>query len=296
MDPYAPINGISLERYAELSADCSDTQDPNQQAEIVAKKGVSRADWEAAKAGWTARMADMSLMGQVATRFMPLYNAELAKKSGGAPNVSFEDYVAMSGTAKAIGYEGMLAHYKVTPAQWTQIGMHWNSKIPTNPQYMQFGMLVEQEGARIKAGGQPRPVTLGAPGAAPAAPQPGMPPQQGAWGQPQPQQPQAWGQQPNPYAQQQQGYGNPWGTPQQQNQFDRDLSAGFNSLGNALAGFGAAVETGLGMYTPGTRVFVLWSDGNRYPGTVMTAGNGQVQVAFPDGRQVWVPATSCAIA
>jgi hypothetical protein len=289
MDPYAPINGISLERYAELSADCSDTQDPNQQAEIVAKKGVSRADWEAAKAGWTARMADMSLMGQVATRFMPLYNAELAKKSGGAPRVSFEDYVAMSGTAKAIGYEAMLAHYKVTPAQWTQIGMHWNTQIPTNPQYMQFGLLVEQEGARIKAGGQPKPVTIGAPGAAPAAPAaPGAP---GAY----PQQPQAWGQpQPNPYAQQP-GYANPWGTPQQQNQLDRDLSAGFNSLGNALAGFGAAVETGLGMYSPGQRVFVLWSDGQRYPGTVMSAASGQVQVAFPDGRQVWVPAHACAI-
>jgi hypothetical protein len=294
MDPYAPINGISLERYAELAADCSDTQDPNQQAEIVSKKGVSRADWEAAKAGWTARMADMSLMGQVATRFMPLYNAELAKKSGGAPTVTFEDYVAMSGTAKAIGYEAMLAHYKVTPAQWTQIGMHWNTKIPTNPQYMQFGLLVEQEGARIKAGGQPKAVTLGAPGAAPspaaatampgAHPQPQQPHQPQAWGQPQyPQQ---------PYAQQ----ANPWGTPQQQNQFDRDLSAGFNSLGSAIAGFGAAVETGLGMYSPGQRVFVLWSDGQRYPGTVMSAMNGQVQVAFPDGRQVWVPAHACAIA
>jgi len=286
MDPYAPINGISLERYAELSADCSDTQDPNQQAEIVAKKGVQRADWEAAKAGWTARMADMSLMGQVATRFMPLYNAELAKKSGGAPTVSFEDYVAMSGTAKAIGYEGMLAHYKVTPAQWTQIGMHWNSKIPTNPQYMQFGLLVEQEGARIQAGGQPKPVTLGAPGAAaPAAPAP----QAGAWGQQQQQpQPGAWGQQPgyppqpNPYAQQNPyAQGNPWGTPQQQNQFDRDLSAGFNSLGNALAGFGAAVETGIGMYSPGQRVFVMWSDGQRYPGKGMSATNGQVPVALP---------------
>lgn len=288
MDPYAPINGISLERYAELSADCSDTQDPNQQAEIVAKKGVSRADWEAAKAGWTARMADMSLMGQVASRFMPLYNAELAKKSGGAPSVSFDDYVAMGGAAKILGYEGMLAHYRVTPAQWAQIGMHWNSVIPTNPQYMQYGMLVENEAARIRAGGQPKPVTLGAPGAAPAAPV--AQPQQ-AWGQPQ------YPQQPNPYAQQQH-YGhqaNPFGSPQQQQNFDQQLSAGFGSLGNALAGFGAAVETGLGMYSPGQRVFVLWSDGQRYPGTVMSAMNGQVQVAFPDGRQVWVPAHVCAV-
>ena len=97
MDPWAPINGISLERYAELSAEVADTQDPEKQAEIVGKLGVARADWEAAKAGWTARMQDMSLMGQVAMRYMPLYQAALEKKKGGAPQVSFEDYVAMSG-------------------------------------------------------------------------------------------------------------------------------------------------------------------------------------------------------
>ena len=37
-------------------------------------------------------------------------------------------------------------------------------------------------------------------------------------------------------------------------------------------------------------MLVQWSDGNRYPGTVMVSQGGQVQVAFPDGRQIWVPA------
>lgn len=87
MDPWAPINGISLERYAELSAEVEGTQDPATQSEIVGKLGVQRADWEAAKAGWTARMQDMSLMGQVATRFMPLYQGALARKAGGVPRV-----------------------------------------------------------------------------------------------------------------------------------------------------------------------------------------------------------------
>jgi hypothetical protein len=113
MDPWAPINGISLERYAELSADVSDTQDPAKQAEIVAQKGVSGVDWEAAKAGWTARMQDMSLMGQVATRFMPMYQAALARKSP-TPQISYEDYVSMCGCPPVIGFEGMLAHYKLT--------------------------------------------------------------------------------------------------------------------------------------------------------------------------------------
>jgi len=281
MDPYAPINGISLERYAELSAEVDGTQDPEKQAEIVGTKGVARADWEAAKSGWTARMQDMSLMGQVATRFMPMYQAALAKKSP-APQVSYEDYVAMCGCPPVIGFEGMIAHYKITTSQWTQISGHWNNIIATNPQYMQHGLLVEQEAARIRAGGAPKPVTLGAapaPGAAPpGAPAPGAQPygmpQQNAWGQ------------PNAYGMPQQ---NAWGQPnynQQAAAFGAQVGSAFNAFGNALGSF---VNNAVTPIAIGSRVMVQWSDGNRYPGTVSQMQNGQVQVAFPDGRQVWVP-------
>lgn len=84
MDPWAPINGVSLERYAELRAEVAGAPAPEQQAAIVERLGVTRADWEAAHAGWTARMQDMSLMGAVGTRFTALYQAALARR-GGAP-------------------------------------------------------------------------------------------------------------------------------------------------------------------------------------------------------------------
>jgi hypothetical protein len=288
MDPWAPINGISLERYAELSAEVSDTQDPEKQAEIVGKLGVQRPDWEAAKAGWTARMQDMSLMGQVATRFMPMYQAALGKKAGGAPQVRFEDYVAMSGCVPVIGYEGMLQHYKVTSAQWTMIAGHWNNVIPTNPQYMQFGMLVQQESARIRAGGQPKPVVISGGGVpAPAAPPMAAP-------HAYPQQPQA-----NPYAQTPyapQVAANPYAHGQQQptpyghqagwNNAGAQMGNAFNAFSNALGSF---VDGAVGAFSVGARVMVQWSDGRRYPGTVAAVQAGQLEVAFPDGRRVWVP-------
>lgn len=78
-------------------------------------------------------------------------------------------------------------------------------------------------------------------------------------------------------------------------QLDQGLEQGLNSFGNALASFGNAVgssiDPSLAVFTPGSRVMVAWSDGNRYPATVMQNMNGQVQVAFPDGRQIWVPST-----
>ncbi len=320
MDPYAPINGISLERYADLAADVSEISDPAKQAETVGLKGVSPVDWEAAKSGWTARMQDMSLMGQVATRFMPLYQAALARKSP-APQISYEDYVAMCGCPPVMGIEGMLAHYKMTMAQWTQIAGHWNAIIPTSPQYMQHGMLVEQEAARLRAGGVPRPISLGgaasasqvaAPaasvghavsgampgavpppgyGAAPAyppqpgyPPPPGYPPQPGYPPHPQPGYPPQQG-----YAQQgypQQGYPQQPGYNQQAAAFGNDVGNAFNAFGNALGSF---VSGAVAPFAAGTQVLVQWSDGRRYPATVMVAQNGQVQVHFPDGRQVWVP-------
>jgi hypothetical protein len=287
MDPYAPINGISLERYAELCADVEGTQDPEKQAEIVSRSGVSRTDWEAAKTGWTARMQDMSLMGQVAMRYMPLYQAALAKKSP-APRVSFEDYVGMSGAAAALGYEGMLAHYKITQAQWTQIAGAWNQTIPTNPQYMQYGVLVEQEAARIRSGGGPRPVNLQPAGGAPqaqAAAQPGGQPYYGH------QQPYAQQGQPNAHAAQ--GYANPFGNAQQQQQFNHQMSNVGSEIERAFGAFGSALDSlassAVGAFAVGARVLVQWSDGNRYPGTVTMMQSGQVQVAFPDGRQIWVP-------
>jgi len=361
MDPYAPINGISLERYAELAADVSEISDPAQQAETVGRKGVSPVDWEAAKSGWTARMQDMSLMGQVASRFMPLYQAALARKSP-APQVGYEDYVAMCGCPPVMGIEGMLAHYKLTMAQWTQIAGHWNAVIPTSPMYMQHGMLVEQEAARLRAGGAPRPVSLGGaasgghvpaaapsaghavsgamPGAVPppgygtapayaapayaapyapaatpgyAAPQLGQPlpaghgPQPGYLqpGYPQPGYPlPAYSQpayplpghplpgHPLPGPAQpgypQPGYPQPPGYNQQAAAFGNEVGSAFNAFGNALGSFVGGAVAG---FTVGMQVLVQWSDGRRYPATVMAAQGGQVQVHFPDGRQVWVPQT-----
>jgi hypothetical protein len=41
-------------------------------------------------------------------------------------------------------------------------------------------------------------------------------------------------------------------------------------------------------FGPGALVLVHWSDGNRYPGTVLQAAGTQVLVSFPNGQQHWV--------
>jgi hypothetical protein len=276
-------------------------------------------------------------------------------------NVTYEDYVAMCGCPPVMGIEGMLAHYSLSMAQWSAVAAHWNGIIATNPQYVHHSMRVEQEAARIRAGGAPRPVAAGAPPAEPsmnavsgampgAVPPPGYgpspaastgfvpsgvpgysaPPPAYAPPIPQPAYPQPPGYPPQgpppgyppqgpppgyppqgpppgyppqaapPGYPQQPGYAQQPAYPQQpmypqQPGYNQQAAAFGNSVGNAFSAFGDAlgsvVNSVVGTLSPGQAVMVQWSDGNRYPASVIIAQSGQVQVAFPDGRRVWVPQT-----
>ena len=162
MDPFAPINGISLERYAEIGA-ALDGKEKDKQAtrEVLAAEGVSEADWEAAKTGWTARMQDMSLMGRVATAFMPLYQAALAKKKGGAARVSYEDFVHVSALIKIYSFEGAMHASGLSQSEWAEAAGHWTQTMGQNMmQYAGHSNNVLQEEQRIRGGMQPRKIQV----------------------------------------------------------------------------------------------------------------------------------------
>jgi len=288
MDPsMTPINGISLERYAELGAEVTDVvNDPEACARIVEKLGVTRADWEAAHKGWLARMQDPANMGRIATAYGPMYQAALARKNG-TVDCSFDDYVALSGARKALGAQRFAAQYNINDATWWQLAGAWNQRIPTNPSFQMYGIQVEQEAARITQGGQPKPVALtrvagGGGGGAGAA---------GAVQAPDPYNQQAMQNQMMAAAVQQQ-------VAMAQANANAQAAAAYGNVANNLGfmskgmlgmmGYGA-IAAGIG---PGMAVLVQWSDGNRYPAQVRQVQNGQVCVAFPDGRTLWVPETA----
>jgi hypothetical protein len=295
---YAPINGITLEKFAELSAEVSHTQDPEEQARHLETLGTPRADWEAAKAGWIARMQDIALMGQVATAYMPLYQAAIAKKSG-MVDVSFDDYVALTAALQAYGYERMLATYGLDQGAWVQIAGSWNTRMGANMMaYANFHPMCAQEAARLRSGGVHKPVAIQKTSA-----QAGFSTAvAGAGGVVDPVQP------TNAAAQQ------AIAAQQYQNQMmasavQANVAASMASAnGAAAAAYGQAAQNvgmlgrgmlgamGLGAIAsgigPGMAVLVQWPDGNKYPGNVTQVGGGQVLVSFANGQQQWVPESS----
>ena len=270
MDPYSPINGISLERYADLGAELDGITDPGEQQRKVGSLGVGAADWEAAKAGWTARMQDMSLMGQVATRYMQLYNAALAAKKGVA-SLSFDDWCAVSAAIQVYGYEGATNHYQLSQGDWTTISAHWTTELSRDP--MNLGVrrnqLQDAEANRLRGGGQPKPIQIGRQAA-------GAPVAGGAAAY-----------DPNAAAAATMAAG------QQNAQQWQAYSAGvMNQAGVQqavqMAGAMAQASGGSGLIV-GRKVLVAWSDGQKYPANIVQLnGNTHCEVVFPDGRKMWV--------
>ncbi len=286
-DPFAPIQGISLERYAELGAEVADhVDDPEAQAKIVEGLGVSRADWEAAQSGWTARMRDMALMGIVAQRFMPLYQAALTKKKG-TVDVSYDDWIALNGAVRAYGYERALATYQLDSATWTQLSSAWQGRIAANASMAQtFHGTVEVEAQRLRGGGQHRPITLQRQSGAQAAGEGPVAAQQA------PATPQAAARQ---YENQMLAASVQANNAAVMAQANAQAAAAYGNAANQVGFLGRGVLGAIGMGAiakgigPGMQALVAWSDGNKYPAQVVQVQNGQVLVAFQNGQQQWVP-------
>jgi len=262
MDAYAPINGITLERYAELGAELDGIQDPSQQRTKVETLGVNGADWDAAKAGWTARMQDPANMGQVASRYMQLYNAALSQTKG-TTSLGFEDWCYVSASIQVFGSEGALAHHGLSMSDWTTASAEWQTKLSQDPMNlaMQKNNLQMQEAQRLQQGGQPRQISVNRSG-------PGQAPAGGAM---------AYDAQASMQAQMQAVGASPAAMAQAQQAM---AAMGIGGPGPGAGSSGPA---------PGSQVQVKWSDGNAYAGTVTQVTQGQAEVRFPNGQSVWAP-------
>ncbi len=136
-----PIAGMSLEQYAELCARMARIpEDDDAYAAIAAEQGVDRPSWEAARAGWNARMEDPATAGQVALAYMPLYQAALAEHGGEAASASFDDYIEMSAMIntdttephkRPTDLEPMYERFGITAVDWSQISTHWVGRLTT---------------------------------------------------------------------------------------------------------------------------------------------------------------------
>jgi hypothetical protein len=143
-DALAPIAGVTMAQYAELCARMARVpDDPEVFARIAAEQGVARADWEAARAGWTARLENPASARHIVLQYMPLYQAALAAHGGPAASATYEQYIEMTamintGTTepnkRPTQLEPMYAAFGITVIDWSQISTYWVERLTTDVQ------------------------------------------------------------------------------------------------------------------------------------------------------------------
>jgi len=167
------VNGVSIEKYADLCAMMANTAgDVNKENSIAEANGVSTADWAAAKAGFTAKMSDPSDMGKTAMAFMPLFQQAQAKARGGAEPGSLEDFAVIhaemallkdpADSTKQIDFMQVLKNHNYTHPKWIEMETYWtpivaaDSKLPLEmqkrfdpAQSMKYAAMIQKESDRI---------------------------------------------------------------------------------------------------------------------------------------------------
>lgn len=134
MDPLTPVSGITLDRYAEISAEVAAARgDAGKTAEALKRGGVSQADWDLAHAGWSARLADASLGAHIAGPFEAKYHAALDKLLGPPPDVPPEDFATMLGEALIGGLPSMGQARRIDPLTWSRISFRGRAAAANEP-------------------------------------------------------------------------------------------------------------------------------------------------------------------
>jgi hypothetical protein len=162
MDPSAPIAGLSIDRYAEVSAAVTAARgDALKIGEALGKAGVPAADWAQAHAGWSARLADPVLGLPLAGQFEARYHAALDKLLGAPPDVPPEDFAAMLGEALMSGLAAMGQRRGIDPVAWSRISYRHRSALASDPARLTAclalaGQIAERRLAgAVPAGGAP---------------------------------------------------------------------------------------------------------------------------------------------
>ncbi len=165
------INGVTLEKYADLCALMANTGgDEAKEIEIAEANRVNAADWKAAKAGFTAKMMDPTDMGKTAMAFMPLLQAAQTKLRGGGEPCELQLYATIkthmafekdpADRSKKLDFNLILARYNFPYPKWLECENYWGFKVGDNkhPEFVpelgaKFNEYVTAENKKMEAEG-----------------------------------------------------------------------------------------------------------------------------------------------
>jgi len=173
----APIEGVTIEQYAQVCAAAAANQNPGAFQQLLAQHGMDQAKYDRVAAGWQSRMRDDSTfalstiygrafggagqgqfggagaagagaLGQVGATGMG------ANVAGGEP-VSWDKYNEIGGAQRAWAQSGkdvnamLKQQFNISAIDWSNMSQYWMARMMTDGQkMMEMNTLQEQWAAR----------------------------------------------------------------------------------------------------------------------------------------------------
>jgi hypothetical protein len=176
----APIEGVTIEQYAQICAGAAANQAPGAFEQLLAQHGMDRAKYDRVAAGWNGRMRDDSTFslsqiygkafggagtgqfgGAGAAGAASLHatgaSGQGANVAGGEP-VSWEKYNEIGGAQRAWAQSGkdvnamLKQQFNVSALDWSNMSQYWMARMMTDGQkMMEMNSLQERWAAHYAA-------------------------------------------------------------------------------------------------------------------------------------------------
>lgn len=132
------INGISLERYAELVSKTTDTVTEEEFWQSIENEGVSREEWINAKDGWNKELMNPDNYLTTMQDYNNHFERFIELKNNGNPPCSIEKFADINAqiyyrkdpndNTKNMDYEAIMKDNGITSLKWTEYSGYWAPK------------------------------------------------------------------------------------------------------------------------------------------------------------------------
>jgi hypothetical protein len=156
-----PINGVSLEQWAQASAamgKLAPTAGDAEVAQLLAQFGLDRATYDMASAGWQQRMQN-DPTAAIATKYAEAFaGGGAAGAGGGGEPCSFEQYCEIMAAQAAWSEQGrdinaeLQSTFGISAADFGQYSQYWAPKIGTDMALMRKQQELDQKYKQKYAG------------------------------------------------------------------------------------------------------------------------------------------------
>lgn len=142
------INGISLERYAELVSKTTDTITEEEFWQVVLNEGVTREDWIAAKDAWNKELMNPDNYLTVMQEYNYHFERFIELKNNGNAPCTLEKFADINAqlyyrkdpadNEKLMGYEAVLKDNGIASLKWTEYSGYWAPKTAREEHMQQY--------------------------------------------------------------------------------------------------------------------------------------------------------------